>query len=316
MRRNALSLQLSCILFAGMIVSTCSKSGSTSNQLSKQSIGAQVLNSPNFTLLAAAATKAGIVNSLEGGGPYTLFAPTDSAFTASGITMATINSLSAGILDTILLYHMLLFKQNTSQFLAGPDASLFTTSGDSVFVTNNAYGVFVNGIKVLSANIPASNGVIHTIGRVLIPSFGQDIERKLASDTSFSFLIAAFARARQGFTSGTTTLSQTIIKTIFAPTNTAFRAAGFPDTAAINAANPTSLYDTLLYHIISPRVFSSDFTNGETLGTGNYETVTISLSANGATVKGKNNTTAANIIATNLVTTNGVIHVIDQVLLP
>jgi uncharacterized surface protein with fasciclin (FAS1) repeats len=318
MRRIALSVELSCILFAGMIVSTCSKSNSTSNQPTKQTIGAQISSGSNFTLLAAAATKAGLINTLEGGGPYTLFAPTDSAFMASGITMATINSLSAGTLDTVLLYHMLISILTSSQLPAGPNAGLTTESGDSIFVTNSGNEVFVNGIKVLTVNIPASNGVIHTIGRVLIPSFGLNIVQKLTSDTSFSFLVAALARARarQEFISGTLLLSSAGPMTLFAPTNKAFRAAGFPDTAAINATNPTSLFDTLMYHVISPKVFSSDFTNGETLATNIGGTVTISLSGSGATIKGKNNTTASNIIATNMVATNGVIHVIDQVLLP
>jgi uncharacterized surface protein with fasciclin (FAS1) repeats len=318
MRRIALSVELSCILFAGMIVSTCSKSNSTSNQPAGQTIGAQVSSGPNFTLLAAAVNKAGLIKSLEGTGPYTtLFAPTDSAFIASGITMATINSLSIGTLDTILLYHIYPYQLTTSQMPSGPDATLLTTSGDSTFVTNNAKGVFVNGIKVITANISASNGVIHTIGRVLIPSFGQNIVQKLASDTSFSLLIAALARARQGSISGTLIFSSVgSLYTLFAPTNIAIRAAGFPDTAAINAANPTSLFATLMYHVISPRVFSSDFTNGETIATGGSGTVTISLSGNGATVKGNSNTAASNIIATNIVTTNGVIHVSDQVLLP
>jgi uncharacterized surface protein with fasciclin (FAS1) repeats len=275
-----------------------------------------VASGSNFTLLAAAATKAGLVNTLKGAGPYTLFAPTDSAFMASGITMATINSLSAGTIDSVLLYHTLDSKVTSSQLPAGPNATVITASGDSIFVTNNVNGVFVNGIEVLTANISASNGVIHTIGRVLVPSFGQNIVQKLASDSNFSFLVAALARARQGSISGTVLLSSAGPFTVFAPINNAFRAAGFPDTAAINVANPTSLFDTLMYNIITPKVFSSDFTNGETPATFIGGTVTISLSGNGATVKGKSNSGASNIIATNLVATNGVIHVIDQVLLP
>ena len=316
MRRIALSVQLSCILFAGIIVSTCNKRSSTSNQPSPQTIGAQVASGSNFTLLAAATTKAGLVNTLKGAGPYTLFAPTDSAFMASGITMATINSLSAGTIDSVLLYHTLDSKVTSSQLPAGPNATVITAIGDSIFVTNNVNGVFVNGIEVLTANVSASNGVIHTIGRVLIPSFGQNIVQKIASDTNFSFLVAALARARQGSISGTLVLSSGGPFTVFAPINKAFRAAGFPDTAAINAADPTSLFGTLMYHVIAPKIFSSDFTNGETPATFIGGTVTISLSGNRATVKGKSNTAASNIIVTNLVATNGVIHVIDQVLLP
>lgn len=104
--------------------------------------------------------------------------------------------------------------------------------------------------------------------------------------------------------------------TVFAPTNNAFRAAGFPTIASIQAASPAILTSILTYHVIGARVFSSDLTDGEQATTLNGEKVTIGLTSTGATVKGISNSSASNIVAANIVATNGVIHVIDQVLLP
>ena len=310
-----LPVTLLATFFFLVTISSCKKSSSMSNTPSTQTIGAQVAGGTNFTLLAAAATKAGLVNTLESAGPFTVFAPTDSAFNASGITSSTISSLSAGVLNTILLYHTLASKVTSTQVPAGPDAKVVTAGGDSIFVTNNSNGVFVNGVKVLTANLPASNGVIHTIGRVLIPSFGQNLVQVLSADTSFSFLVAAVVKASTGSTNVAAVLSSGGIFTVFAPTNNAFRAAGFPDTASINAAAPNVLTNILTYHVIAGRVFSSDLTNGAMPTTVNGETVSISLGS-GAQVKGHSNTSASNIIGTNIMATNGVIHVIDQVLLP
>jgi len=161
----------------------------------------------------------------------------------------------------------------------------------------------------------ASNGVIHTIGKVLIPSFGNNLVQAVEADTSLSLLVAAVVRASAGSTNVAAVLSSGGIFTVFAPTNNAFRAAGFPDTSAINAASPATLTSILTYHVIQGRVFSSDLTQGEQPTTVNGESVTISLSG-GATVKGNSNTSPSNIIATNIMATNGVIHKIDQVLLP
>jgi len=122
-------------------------------------------------------------------------------------------------------------------------------------------------------------------------------------------------KASQGATNVVGVLSGAGPFTVFAPTNQAFIKAGFADANAINAADPNALTSILTYHVIAGRIFSSDLTNGETPATVNGETVTISLSG-GPTVKGKSNSSPSNIIATDIVATNGVVHVIDQVLLP
>ena len=277
-------------------------------------ITAIVSNSPDFTLLKAAVVKAGLAGTLDGKGPFTVFAPTNEAFAASGITMATINQLSPDALKGILLYHTVSGKVMAKDLPSGPNANVTTVSGKDVFVTKNEKGVFVNGVTVTKADIIATNGVIHTISRVLMPPTGNIVEVAIANP-NFSLLVAAVLRASQGTTNVASVLSGAGPFTLFAPTNDAFKAAGFATVDAINNADPNTLASILTYHVIEGRVFSSDLTNGAMPKTVNGGTVTINLT-NGATVKGKSNTTASKITSTDLVTTNGIIHTIDQVLLP
>lgn len=277
-------------------------------------ITAIVSNSPDFTLLKAAVVKAGLAGTLDGKGPFTVFAPTNEAFAASGITMATINQLSPDALKGILLYHTVSGKLLAKDLPSGPNANVTTVAGSDVFVTKSDKGVFVNGVTVTQADIIATNGVIHTISRVLMPPAGNIVEVAI-SNPNFSYLVAAVLRASQGTTNVASVLSGAGPFTLFAPTNDAFKAAGFATTDAINNADPNTLAAILTYHVIAGRVFSSDLTNGAMPKTVNGGTLTINLT-NGATVKGKSNTTASKITSTDLVTTNGIIHTIDQVLLP
>lgn len=306
----ALGLMASAILLFG---SACKKS-SNNPSTNQQTITTIVSNNANFSLLKTAVVKANLATTLNGTGPFTVFAPSDTAFSGSGITASVINTLTPSQLNTLLLYHTIPANIPAANVPAGPNAKVITASGDSVFVTKNANGVFVNGIPVTQADIMASNGVIHAIARVLIPPIGN-IVQVAQSDTTFSYLVAAVLRASQGSVNVAAVLSGPGPFTVFAPTNAAFRAAGFATVNDINNADPATLTSILTYHVIAARVFSSDLTQGAQPTTLNSEKLTISLTG-GATVKGNGNTVASNIIAANIMATNGVVHVIDRVLLP
>lgn len=267
-----------------------------------------------FSVLKAAVVKAGLATTLSSTGPFTVFAPSDAAFNAAGITMNTVSTLSADQLKAILLYHTLPATVKAADVPAGPNAVVTTAGGDAVYVTSNSKGVFVNGVPVVKADIAASNGVIHSLGGVLMPPAGNIVEVAQA-DTTFSYLVAAVLRAGQGTTNVAQVLTGAGPYTVFAPTNNAFRAAGFATIADINNADPNTLAGILTYHVVSGRVFSSDLTDGVQPATLNGGKVTIVLTS-GATVKGNSNTSPSKIVAANIVATNGVIHVIDQVLLP
>ncbi|TAH00616.1 MAG: fasciclin domain-containing protein [Sphingobacteriales bacterium] len=299
---------LSIVLLAG-----CDKDDDTPPS---NTITDVVVNSNDFSTLEAAVVKANLQTTLSGAGPFTVFAPDNDAFAASGITTAVLNSLTQAQTSNIILYHAIGSKILAADVPAGPNAKVITASGDSVFVTRNGTGVYVNGIKVKTADVNADNGVIHVIGRVLIPPAGNIVETAVAS--GLDSLVKAVTRATNA-PGGDPSLAGTLSSgrlTVFAPTNAAFtQLLGILGVSDINQIPVATLLNVLRYHVVAGRAFSSDLANGAlTMLAGG--TTTISLSA-GATIKGNGNgTNASNITATNIVCRNGVVHLIDRVLIP
>ncbi|MBG6236958.1 putative surface protein with fasciclin (FAS1) repeats [Pedobacter sp. CAN_A7] len=300
-------------LVAVVLFSSCKKDDD--EMPANESITDIVVANNNFSLLKAALTKADLVNVLDGKGTFTVFAPNNEAFVAAGLdTEAKINAVPVETLKKILLYHVLGQQVTSSAIATASNTPVETLANGNVFVTKNTSGVFVNGANVIQADIMASNGVIHVINTVLMPPTGNIVEAAQANP-NFTFLVEAVLRASQGSTNLAQVLSGAGPFTVFAPTNQAFMNAGFANVEAIRAADPAVLTSILTYHVVAARVFSSDLTEGAQPATVNGGSVTITLNG-GAKVKGNTNTTASVISSANMLTTNGVIHVIDQVLLP
>ncbi len=308
-KRSATMIALATIV----LFTSCKKKGEDMTQA--KTITAIVSSNNNFSLLKSALIQAKLTEVLDGKGPFTVFAPNNDAFVAAGLeTEAKIKAVPVETLKKILLYHVVGQAIPASAIQMASNTPVKTVADLNVFVTKNASGVFVNGSKVIQADVMASNGVIHVINSVLMPASGNIVEVAQANP-KLSFLVAAVLRASQGSTNVAAVLSGAGPLTVFAPTNDAFIKAGFADIAAINAATPAALTSILTYHVIGARVFSSDLTEGAKPATVNGKTVTITLTG-GAKVKGMSNATASVISPANIVTTNGVVHVIDQVLLP
>ncbi|HEY4539136.1 MAG TPA: fasciclin domain-containing protein [Faecalibacter sp.] len=303
------------LVMAGTVMVSCSDDDDNQMEVSSnQTIASIVTSTPAFSTLSQAVTKAGLGATLNGNGEFTVFAPNNAAFEASGITNATLASLTAEQTKDILLYHTLASKVASSAVPAGPNAKVTTAQGDAVYVTKDTRGVFVNGWKVNQADIMASNGVIHAIERVLIPASGNVVETAQGNE-NLSYLVAAVVRASQGNTNVANVLASTEGLTVFAPTNQAFINAGFPTIASIQAADPEVLTSILTYHVVGARAFSSDLSNNQTLGTVQGGNLVVNI-GNQVTIKGRANASASVVLAPNTLATNGVIHVIDQVLLP
>ncbi|HSB93121.1 MAG TPA: fasciclin domain-containing protein [Flavitalea sp.] len=315
------------LFFASLFVislSACTKDSDDPATPVSNNVVDVVVGNPNTTLLEAAVIRAGLTDALATTQNITVFAPDDDAFKMLDIngdgtpdldTEAKINAMDPAVLAEVLSFHVLGTKVPAANVPAGPNAPVVSLSGDSLYLTKNANGVFINGIKVKTADVQASNGVIHVIEKVLVPSGGNNIVELAAANPNFTYLVAAVTRADASGTSISGALSGDGPFTVFAPTNAAFMAAGFATIADIEAADPAALRDILLYHVIGARVFSSDLTEGAQPATLGGGTLTVTLGG-GAKVKGTSNTTPSNIIGANVVATNGVIHVIDQVLLP
>tara|TARA_R110002096_G_scaffold15173_2_gene53376 strand:- start:5594 stop:6994 length:1401 start_codon:yes stop_codon:yes gene_type:complete len=275
----------------------------------------------DFSLLieAVLAADTDILGALLGNGTgngLTLFAPTNAAFADAGITNVT----SA---DAILLYHVVDGTVMASDLPdSGIAAAEVATLGGNIYITNAGSGVFINGkTEVVATDIPGSNGVVHVIDRTLVPptkSIGEIVSDFVAADPAeFTFLAAALGTAN-GTVDLAAALSADGAFTVFAPTDQAFIDAGFPDVASINAADPALLYAVLTHHVVEPSayVFSTDLVDGP-VPMLNGQNATINVSA--LTVQGSDSTQpAAGLIPDllNVHATNGVIHVIDKVLLP
>ena len=279
-----------------------------------KTIATLVTENSNLSLLRAAVVRAGLVETLSGQGTFTVFAPDNSAFAAAGLgTEAAINAVPEATLRQIILYHVLA-QEYASGSIPSATTELATAAQANAYVTKNSNGVFVNGAAVTTADIDAQNGVVHVINKVLMPPPGNLVQLAQAN-ANLSFLVAAVVRASQGNTNVAAVLSGTGPFTVFAPTNTAFQNAGFSTIESIQQADPNTLASILTYHVVGARVFSSDLTEGAKPATLNGASVTITLTG-GAKVKGNSNNTASNITSTNIVASNGVVHVIDAVLLP
>ena len=189
-------------------------------------------------------------------------------------------------------------------------------NGDSVFVTNDVTGFFVNGVPVRQSDFLASNGMIQGLAAAcLLPPRGSIYETILL-DTSFTLLSAAITRASQGTYNVQAMLSSNGPYTLLAPVDSAFVNAGYSSVAIINGTSPDALANILMYHMIVGRNFTSDILPNKlfaTANTGNY--VTFQSGATSLQVKGNSNS-VANVLNANIMAQNGVGFVIDHLLTP
>lgn len=298
------------LLFTLSIFISCTDDEATTE---KKSVVDIVTNDPNFSLLEAAVVHANLVDALKSE-TITVFAPTDQAFKAAGFANeAAIKAADKTVISNILLYHVIGSLVPSSDIATKDNAEVTMLSNGKTFVTKNSSGVSVNGAKVVTADLKAENGaIIHVIDAVLIAET-KNIVALAQSNPNLSFLVAAVLRANEGATKVVDILSGEGPFTVFAPTNDAFKAAGFATEAAIKAADPAFLATVLTYHVIGARVYSTNLTTGDVVTAQGSK---VSINATNATVKGVSNSTASKIIAVNIGASNGVVHVIDSVLLP
>jgi uncharacterized surface protein with fasciclin (FAS1) repeats len=297
-----------------VLVSSCSKDDDpapTPAPVTPKNIVELAQSDSNFSILVTAVVKANLVNTLSNAtAKFTVFAPTNTAFRNAGYTAASINALSAAdvtnVLTPILTYHVLASEVRAAAVPVSD--AVATVNTKSLFVARNANGVSVNGARVSTADLLASNGVIHAINKVLVPPT-QTIADIVIAGANFSLLETAVIRA--GLAS---TLSGAGKFTVFAPVNSGFPAALDTD-AEINAAPVATVAGIVGSHAFATNISAADLSAGVTPATVNpLTTLTIGL-APSANVKitGSANT-ASGITATDIIATNGIIHVIDKVL--
>ena len=269
-----------------------------------QDIPTNAQNTGAHDSLVAALSHAGLVSALQADGPFTVFAPTDDAFAAAGIDLSTFDTDEENAtLSDILLYHVVSGAVASSDVTDGMSAEAL--NGDDVSFTVSEGSVMVNDATVTSADVMASNGIIHVIDKVLMPPADLGDIPTVAQGTGIhTSLVAAVVQAEL-----LTTLQGDGPFTVFAPTDDAFAAAGIDLVALDNEEGKATLTDILLYHVVSGAVPSSAVTDGMSATAVNGDDLSFAL-GEGVMVND------ANVVLADVPASNGVIHVIDKVLMP
>lgn len=263
-----------------------------------------IVNSPDHTTLENLVGLAGLDGLLDGPGTFTVFAPTDAAFAL--LPQPVVNTLLAdpsGALAFILTYHVV---PSTALSTDLSDGQFITTAaGLDVIVTITNGNVFINHAQVIVADIVTDNGVVHVIDAVIAPGIiANNVMEIIADSPSHTILETAIGAAGLQ-----TTLENEYFYTVFAPVDDAFAALPAGTVPSL-LANPAALTDVLLYHAVGQIIGSADLVDGQVVTMLQGDDATITLPMGGAMI---NN---ANIVAADLNAWNGVVHVIDAVLLP
>jgi len=267
-----------------------------------------------FQTLVAGVQAAELTETLKGEGPFTVFAPTDDAF--AKLPAGTLDELlkpeNKQALTDILLYHVV-----SGNVMASDVVNLDSTStvlGKDVAIKVENGKVFINDAEVIITDIETSNGTIHVIDSVILPPADEEamMEEKTivdiaVADDRFSTLVAAVTAADL-----VDTLNGEGLFTVFAPTDDAF--AALPDgtlDSLLLPENKQQLTDILLYHVASGKVMASDVVGLSSAPTVLGQDITIKVEDGKVFL---NDT--VQVIITDIEASNGVIHVIDAVLLP
>jgi uncharacterized surface protein with fasciclin (FAS1) repeats len=280
----------------------------STNKTSDKTIVEIAVEAGQFQTLVTAVKAAGLADTLSGKGPFTVFAPTDEAFAKLG--KDTIANLlkpeNKDKLTAILTYHVAGSSMPASQVVGAK--SIPTLQGTAVAVAVGKDTVTVGGSKVLKTDIFGKNGVIHVIDTVMLPVDAKTDSIVTVATKNGSFTTLLQAAVAAGLAD---TLANGGPFTVFAPTDEAF--AKLPKdtvTTLLKPENKDKLAKILKLHVVSGTVLSTEavkLTSAKTLA---GQDLTLAVKDGTLTVSG------AHVVAKDVTAKNGVIHVIDTVILP
>jgi uncharacterized surface protein with fasciclin (FAS1) repeats len=283
----------------------CTPESQEAGQKGSKDIVELAVGAGDFETLAAAAEAAGLIGALKGPGPFTVFAPTDAAFAKlpEGTVANLLKPENKAELAAILKYHVVPGRVTAAEVVKLSGAR--TLNGQRVSIETAGGKVKVDGANVTKTDIFASNGVIHVIDAVILPA-GDDLVTTAVKAGSFKTLAAALKAADL-----VGTLQGEGPFTVFAPTDAAF--ANLPEgtlETLLAPENRDKLTAILTYHVVPGRVYAADALGAKRADTVGGPALRFAKAGGGVRVNG------ANVVQANIDAANGVIHVIDTVLLP
>ncbi|MCE7924226.1 MAG: fasciclin domain-containing protein [Haliscomenobacteraceae bacterium CHB4] len=271
----------------------------------------------NLSTLVAAVQRAGLVDALSGTDQLTVFAPTNQAFSdlLAALGLTKLEDVPVDVLKNILLNHVVNGAVRSGDLTTGYVETLLPFGSTTSYLNNYVdltSGVKIGGATVTTADVAASNGVVHIINKVILPPTVVD---QALNNPNFSSLVAALTRSDLGV-DYVDILTGDGPFTVFAPTNAAFTALltelGVDELADIPA---DVLNKVLQYHVVNgANVLSTQLTDGQEVTTFQGQKFTIDLTG-GAKIQDAAGR-SSNIIVTDVQGSNGVVHAIDKVILP
>ncbi len=301
--------QNQCPSQQAMAKSTCSQNQTympVSFRMQESDIVDTAVGAGKFKTLVAAVQAAKLVETLKSEGPFTVFAPTDEAFKKlpEGTVETLLKPENLKKLQSILTYHVVAGAVPAEKVVTLTSAK--TVQGSPVKIQVKDGKVMLNDAQVITTDIKCSNGIIHVIDSVILPPEKKTIVETAVGAGKFNTLVAAVKAAGLA-----ETLSGKGPFTVLAPTDEAF--AKIPADVLkglLKPENKDKLAAILTYHVISGNVKAEDVVKLESAKTVNGQSITISAKDGKVMVDG------ANVVKTDIECTNGVIHVIDSVIMP
>ncbi len=293
---------ISTILLLTLIAMTVTAGGSREEK-EKRTVVTVAVEDSRFSTLVAALEAANLVATLQGEGPFTVFAPTDDAFAKlpAGTVEALLNDIPA--LTEILLYHVVPGKVMASDVVNLSSAA--TANGEELSISVMNGKVMINDSEVVITDLEASNGVVHVIDSVLLPPENKENIVDIAvNDGRFKTLVAALQAADL-----VSALQGEGPFTVFAPTDDAFAKLPAGTVEALLADIP-SLTNILLYHVVPAKVMAADVVNLSSAPTLNGKDLNVMINGKDVMIND------AKVLITDIVGSNGVIHVVDSVIIP
>ena len=303
------------ILFLSLFIYSCDDDNDDTIIPTTNTIVDVAVNN-NLSSLVAAVTRADLAGTLSSSGPFTVFAPTNEAFQGlldSNADWNSVNDIPVETLRSVLLFHVLSGEVKSTD-LADIYVNTSSTGPNdealSLQVEVTGAIEFNGDAKPVIVDVEASNGIVHVIDKVMLP---PNVVTVALNNAGFTSLVAALTDDRHT-TNFVEVLNGEGPYTVFAPTNDAFQALldSNTDWNSIGDIPIATLEAVLLYHVVGANVQSDELENGDVSTLSG--TITIDLS-NGAQIKTSSSQTI-NIILTDVQGTNGVVHAIDNVLLP
>jgi uncharacterized surface protein with fasciclin (FAS1) repeats len=343
---NSFKFILPLIVLVVVVSTSCNKDVPAAMPIVPTSVGSTIgeilTTNPNFTILRAAVTKAGMLAAVsDKNNQFTVFAPSDAAFIASGIPLAAINALPAASVTSIVQYHVIPGRKlmsssvpttfpnvqmPTSFIIPAPNTNPLVRFSN--FPSRRGDRVWVNNIPVVTPDVDAANGSIHVTAAVVAPPTRVLLDT-ISREADMSYLVAAILRADANTPAGSRFqdfLANPLANlTVMAPTNTAFNALftslRLPASPASFALLPVATVQGIVaYHVLVGRAFSPNLPSAATpvptLLSASLPTAPLLTVDATQGVRGARNPSYSKITAVDRHAINGVYHKIDQVLMP